>query len=187
MMTRRERMERRAARRHEWAEKARAASAAADRAASELANAIPLGQPILDGHHSAPRARRDAERIRSATGRAVERGRMAERHDQVAAGIERQLDRSIYSDDPDAAERLRERVAALEAERDRMIAINRAFRRGDAAALSALGLDLGKLQSAIEETRRSAPWIKAPYEGYQLRNLGARLREAKRRLAEAQR
>lgn len=53
---------------------------------------------------------------------------MAAHHEERAAGIERQLERSIFSDDPDAAERLRARIAELEAKRERMKAINRAIR-----------------------------------------------------------
>ena len=47
-----------------------------------------------------------------------------------AAGIESQLDHAIYSDDPDAVDRLRERIASLEAERDRIKAYNASCRKG---------------------------------------------------------
>lgn len=44
---------------------------AARASAAELADAIPLGQPILVGHHSEKRARRDAQRIENGMRRAM--------------------------------------------------------------------------------------------------------------------
>ena len=46
--------------------------------ARAIADQIPLGQPILIGHHSERRARRDAERIQSHTRRAVDMWKTAE-------------------------------------------------------------------------------------------------------------
>ena len=43
--------------------------------------------------------------------------------------LERQADRAIYSDDHDAIEKLTARIAALEAERERIKAVNKAVRR----------------------------------------------------------
>jgi len=48
---------------------------------------IPLGQPILVGHHSERRARRDAERIDNGIRRMVEEHELADHHRAVAAGI----------------------------------------------------------------------------------------------------
>ena len=56
-MTTREKMERKAARREEWAESRREAASAAFSSARETASNIPLGQPILVGHHSERRMR----------------------------------------------------------------------------------------------------------------------------------
>lgn len=50
--------------------------------------------------------------------------------DSRASNIEAQLDRSIYSDDPDAIERLRERIAELEAARERIKSYNASCRKG---------------------------------------------------------
>ena len=56
-MTRRERLERKVEKREEWADKARVRSEASFAAASAISDRIPLGQPILVGHHSERRAR----------------------------------------------------------------------------------------------------------------------------------
>ena len=70
-MTTRERMERRLERREEWGDKARAASAAHFQAAHDTVKDIPLGQPILVGHHSERRHRRTLERAHAAGMRGV--------------------------------------------------------------------------------------------------------------------
>ena len=107
MATYRERREAKAERLRGWAEKR-----------IERANAALNSQPEL-GHdwafitqpgHIPERARmnaRDDRAMASLSKAASMNGR--------AAGIEDQLDHAIYDDDPDAIERLRERIAQLEA------------------------------------------------------------------------
>jgi hypothetical protein len=107
-MTYRDRRRARADRLRDWASKRHARSDAAFESARRLADAIPLGQPILVGHHSERRARRDAERIDHDMSKGVEHQRLADRMTSRAAEIERQADHAIYSDDADAIERLRE-------------------------------------------------------------------------------
>jgi uncharacterized protein DUF3560 len=71
-------------------ERARAASDAHAAAAKELADHIPLGQPVLVDHHSAPRHQRDLERIRSndrAAWEADQEAREAARRAELAAGV----------------------------------------------------------------------------------------------------
>jgi hypothetical protein len=57
-MTTRERREARAARLREWADKREAKSTAAFDAVRQIADNIPMGQPILVGHHSESAAAR---------------------------------------------------------------------------------------------------------------------------------
>jgi phospholipid N-methyltransferase len=66
-----DRAEERAERFDDLSEKRQAAADAAHKAVAAIADNIPLGQPILVGHHSERHARRDAERIESGMRRAV--------------------------------------------------------------------------------------------------------------------
>src|SRR5207248_8303164 len=61
----------RADRFEEYGDKRGAEADRARAAAGAIAEGIPLGQPILVGHHSERHARRDAERIESGMRRAV--------------------------------------------------------------------------------------------------------------------
>jgi hypothetical protein len=129
-MTRREKLERRAEKRREWAGSAEAKADAAHERVHQIADGIPFGQPILVGHHSEKRARADQARMERGMRTSVDESRKAERHEQAAASIERQLRTSVFSDDEDAVERLEAQIAELEAERDRAKAYNASCREG---------------------------------------------------------
>jgi hypothetical protein len=57
-----------AARRLEWAEAREKRATTAYEKASGIISMIPFGQPILVGHHSEKRARRDRDRMNAAHG-----------------------------------------------------------------------------------------------------------------------
>lgn len=176
-MTYRERMERRAEQRREWAEKRAAKSESALNQGRTMLDAIPLGQPILVGHHSEKRDRRYRERAVNKIGQGFEHGKMAEHHESRADGIEHQLDRSIFDDDPDAIERLEERIAELEAKRERMKQANADYRAG-----------LTKEQRA--EFKAMTQWQREehlPYPAYSFTNLGGNIRRLKQRIPVIQR
>lgn len=130
MTTYRERREARAERLREWADKREAKAQSAQQHADAMSNQIPFGQPILVGHHSEGRHRRDLARINSSQEHAWDHRAKAVSMTNRAENIDAQLEASIYSDDPDAVERLAERVAGLEAERDRIKAYNASCRKG---------------------------------------------------------
>ena len=169
-MTYRERRERRAEQLREWAGGREAKQADLNQAAraDEAATGIPFGQPILVGHHSERRHRRAIERIDRAMGAAVENARKADSMRGRADTIEHQLERSIYSDDPDALERLAQKLAELEARREAIKAENAAFRREHRAEL--------KGRTAYERD------CALPHPGYELRNLGGLISRTRQRL-----
>src|SRR5437660_3812315 len=112
-MTYRERRQARAERLRGWADGRDAKAAARFAAVDAIADNIPFGQPILVGHHSERRARRDQGRIHAGMRAGIENTRKAESMRSRAANIEAAADRAIYSDDPDAPERLRQRIAGM--------------------------------------------------------------------------
>jgi len=65
------RAEERSERFHEYSESRSEDADRAEKAVAAIAENIPFGQPILIGHHSERRARRDAERIHDGMSRAV--------------------------------------------------------------------------------------------------------------------
>lgn len=175
---RRERLEERAERR-------RRESEAAYWQAEQMSHAIPMGQPILIGHHSEKRHRRDLERIRRAYRRSMEAQREAERLEACAASVGTA---GISSDDPEAPDKIQDRVVELEARRERLKALATAWRKAgkpeasDTAGweriASALGVDLAALFEARRDTARDE---RGPVPSYVLTNLGANIRRLRER------
>jgi hypothetical protein len=103
-------------------------SAASLEKAHQIGSHIPLGQPILVGHHSERRHRRDIARIDSAMRKGVEAHReseaLAHRADSAEAST------AVSSDDPDAVAKLREKLVDAEALHARTLEANAKLRAG---------------------------------------------------------
>lgn len=193
-MTRRERMEARLKRRRDWAESRDQKSDAAFNAARAIADRIPFGQPILVGHHSEGRARRDAARIDNGMRKGVESMKAAERHRGVASTLAHRLETTIFSDDPDAIEALKEKIATLEAKRENLKAINAAFRKAKGAPgwsrecmryeyeRTAFAPGESPIEKAWACLKAACPWEKKPVPTYRLTNLGANIRRLEERI-----
>lgn len=167
-MTYRDRRYAKAERLREWADKREAKAEAAYGASAAIADQIPFGQPILVGHHSEKRARKDQDRIWNNMGRGVENERKAEEFRRRAANIEAAADHAIYSDDPDAIERLAEKIEKNEAKRAKVKEANAAFRKANK-----------------EELKGMTAWQRseaAPYPAYVLTNLSGLINKDKKRL-----
>lgn len=184
-MTYRERREAKAERLDEWAAKRAAKAEAGHARAQELGSVIPFGQPILAGHHSEGRDRRYRDRVAGTMDRAFQDGAKAQDMARRADGIRGQLDRSIYSDDPGAVAALQERIAVLEAERDRVKAYNLSCRRGTPDRSLLTEADARDLDTVA----RVAPYQLGKggaFPGYKLSNLSGNIKRNRDRLAELQ-
>ncbi len=162
----------------------RAAALAGDRAtaafnrAHAIGGRFEFGQPILVGHHSERRARRDQERMHRAGARGVEEYKrsqdLARRADAVGTG-------GISSDDPDAIAKLEAELVELRAKQALMTAVNAALRKSakagreeQIAALAAAGWHLRPVE-VIEA---------GGFPRYKLTNNGANIRRIEKRIAE---
>lgn len=188
-MTTREKRERKAERLREWAAAREAKQGALSEAArsDEAATGIPFGQPILVGHHSERRHRNAIARIDRAMAASVDNSRKAEEMAGRAANIEAQAAVAIYTDDEDADERLTEKIAGLEAKRDRIKAYNASCRK--AAKTGGVG-DTSLLSEAerksLAATARACAYMLGVGGGmprYELTNLSANIGRLKKRLA----
>ena len=83
----------------------------AHKAVSAIADNIPLGQPILVGHHSERHARKDAERIQNGMAKAIKMWETAEYWKSRAAGA---ISHAKYLERPDVRAR---RIKKIEADR----------------------------------------------------------------------
>ena len=119
------RMDAKKERLEERAEKAREQSDQFYKASKDRASMIPFGQPILVGHHSEARARRDADRIFNDMGKSVKAQKNA---DYLESRAESVGSAGIASDDPEAIQKLKVKLESLVNSQDMMKSINKVIR-----------------------------------------------------------
>ncbi|MCH7761621.1 DUF3560 domain-containing protein, partial [candidate division TA06 bacterium] len=117
-----------------------------------ISDMIPMGQPILVGHHSEKRHRRDLERMDNSMRKSFEEREKAEHYRRKVENIENP--RAISSDDPEAVSKLTVKLAKMESYREALKAKNK------------------ELRAAGEESLPS----------YVLSNLGGNIRRVKQRI-----
>lgn len=110
----------------ELAEKNHAAASAKREESREMMSAIPMGQPILVGHHSEKRDRNFREKAWNKLGQAVELSEKAEYYEHKAKAAEN--NNAISSDDPEAIKLLKEKLEKLEKLQSIMKAANKIVR-----------------------------------------------------------
>lgn len=130
--------------------------------AERMASIIPFGQPILVGHHSEGQDRRYREKIRNTFAKSFETQKAA---GEAAARAASAGTGGISSDDPDAVSKLREKLAGLEAEQERMKAYNAAWRKAG-----------NKAGRQVDDT-----WVDPPYT-YELSNNNGNMSRIKDRI-----
>lgn len=142
--------------------------------AQNMASFIPFGQPILVGHHSERRHRRDLDRINGHTRKGIDALEASKRLEQRAISAEE--NQSIFSDDPAAGEKLESKISRLESRQTMMRDVNRLIRAGE--SLSSLGF------SEASEAKLKTPDFlgRIGFPDYALKNNGANIRRLKIRL-----
>lgn len=131
------------------ADKAETLSTAQYKRSHDLVKDIPLGQPNIVGRSALPRLR---EKSWNALGQAVKSEEKANYYAEKAAAAENNT--TISSDDPEAIQKLKNKLAALEAERERVKASNKAARKNGT---------------------ESAPWYTLPYLGRDIKQVKERI------------
>lgn len=171
-----ERQEARRERYEELAEKAAVDAQDLWQRSSDMLKVIPLGQPILVGHHSEKGHRALLKRADRAMRRGLEADAKSKYYQDRARAVGKG---GISSDDPDAIDKLQEKLTALQAERDRDKAINAYYRKHKTLE----GCDLLSETAAERLTvniRRLG--YKAPLPAYHFRNAGANIRRIEARI-----
>jgi hypothetical protein len=185
-MTRRERLERRLEKRETWAGSASSKSATEFQKAHTALDGM-TGEPIHVGHHSEKRHRAALEKSDSSMRRGVEASHRSAGHADKAANIARQLDRTVFSDDANAIEKIEARIATHERLADEMNKINKAWKKAKgspderAVQLVADGVCSEKVAANAAQTMRQFACLKAPLD---MTNLRARIRTDRKRIEE---
>ncbi|WP_435659687.1 DUF3560 domain-containing protein [Leisingera caerulea] len=157
----------------------------------EEVSGIPLGQPILVGHHSERKHRRAIERAHRAMDASIAEGKRAADLRARAAAVGTG---GISADDPEAVRKLKEKLAGLEVDQGFMREANKLARK----ALKAGGLEC---ETAVQEfaagiAKLRPAWnanaarrlLEPDFAGrtgfadYELKNNGAEIRRLKQRI-----
>lgn len=143
-----------------------------------IAGMIPMGQPILVGHHSEKRHRRDLARMDSLMRKGVALSKAAETLERRAAFAEKNA--AVSSDDPDAVPKLRAKLEGLEQGRAKMKAANAAIRKGGdvVAHLVGLGFSEGSAKQLLQKDFAG----RVGFPDYKLRNTSSEEKRLKDRI-----
>jgi hypothetical protein len=142
--------------------------------AHRISDAIPFGQPILVGHHSEGRHRRDLKRIETNHRKGFAMLELAEK-------IERRLKNpsgAISSDDPEAVQKLKRELEYLEAFQEEMKAVNQYFR--EKGTLEGCPGSPWLIEKAAQYFKFSGEG--KPFPGYATTNNAANIRRIKKRI-----
>lgn len=178
--------ERLAARKDRYAELAEKNEKEADRrfrTATEIGSGIPLGQPILVGHHSERGHRAALRKIDTNMAKGSEAYDKAKHYRSKALSAGKA---GVSSDDPEAISKLRSKLRKLEDRREGLKKANREYRaaaRKGADRMEACRAISDK-ELAVEGARLLATchWENAPFPSYALSNIGAKIRTTKDRI-----
>jgi hypothetical protein len=149
-------------------------------AARQRLGMIPLGQPILIGHHSEKRHRKDLTHIDERLAKAKEHHDKAEYFRRRAAAAE--SNRAIFSDDPDATEKLVDKIERLKQRQGAMKRANQLIRKADREGLA----DLGFSEETITRLFSQDYAGRVGFPNYALTNNSANIRRLEKRLADLQ-
>lgn len=173
-----ERRQRRIENAQNQAKKNKQAARDYEKKASQMASAIPMGQPILIGHHSEQRDRRNRSQLHNTFGKSVEANRKAGYYADKAECIAN--NKAISSDDPQAIEKLEAKLATLKNLQEFMKAANKYIKKQDKDAFLKLeygGEDLW-LQLNTPDCMKDNG-----FPQYKLSNNDANIRRIEERLA----
>ena len=165
------------------AEQAERESATVWHQAQKMADAIPMGQPILVGHHSERADRAFRGRIDAKQHKAFDLSSKAayyrDKAESVGTG-------GISGLDPDAVAKLEKELEKRIKAQEEMKAANRAVKMKDIEKGNAKLREMGYTDSNISELRKPDFCGRIGYPDYALQNNNASIRRIKERIADLQ-
>lgn len=142
--------------------------------AGDMASVIPFGQPIVC-NSNAQRDRNYRAKIGSTMNRGMQASKKADYYTEKAASVGTG---GISSDDPDAIQKLIEKLNKLTAKQEKMKAVNKAIRKNDRPALSAMGYT----ETDIKKIFTPDPVYGMGFPSFTLSNNNAEIRRLKQRI-----
>ena len=150
---------------------------------SKMASIIPFGQPILVGHHSEGRDRRYREKIRNKMDKGIQTQREAEELADRAAAAEN--NNAIFSDDPEAIRKLKEKLESLQKSQETMKAVNAIIRKKGLTEAEKIGeiIKAGLNEKHAAEIMQPDFCGRIGFASFSLTNNNANMKRIKDRIA----
>lgn len=142
----------------------------------EMASVIPMGQPILIGHHSEKRDRNYRDKIHNTMGRSVAASDKAGYYADKAESIKN--NDAIFSDDPDALEKLEQKLAGLKENQEFMKTSNKLIRKNDQEAFLKLKFATPKMWQELTQPKFGG----LGFAGFSLTNNNANIKRIEQRI-----
>ena len=171
-----ERKQARIDRYRERAEKAHAESHSFYKQSTDMASAIPAGQPV-----HGPADRRYREKIGRKMDQSIAALEKADYYERKAQAAENNT--AISSDDPEALAKLKEKLEDLQISQTRMKQIN-AYYKKNGTCRGFHGLSDEEADRLDERVRNGYSWEKVPYSPYALSNNNQNINTVKKRIAQ---
>lgn len=168
----------------ELAEKNKKASDAAYKASHDTVKHIPMGQPILVGHHSEKMHRNTLEKSWNQMGKSVELSDKADYYSEKAKAAENNT--AISSDDPDAIEKLKDKLKKLIEKQEFMKSINKICRSkklSESEIVAKLKADFNLKDESIHTLLNPRySFEKKGFPSYSLTNNNGRIKQVRDRI-----
>lgn len=145
--------------------------------ADRVASFIPPGQPILIGHHSEKRHRRDLDRIHNSMKKAIDANEKAAYYEDRVKAMEGNT--AISSDNPQAIEKLQAKVEKLSQLQEFMKAANKCIRKKDKDGFLKLAFGTEQLWEQLNKPDFAG---RIGFADYKLKNNNANIRRIKERV-----
>jgi len=147
----------------------------------KMASVIPFGQPILVGHHSEGRDRNYRAKIDNKFRKSIETEEKATYYEEKAERMEN--NNSIFSDDPEAGEKLAEKIKRLEHNQEIMKSVNKIIKsnKPDAVKIDEL-IKLNFTESQAVKLLQPDFCGRVGFPSYALTNNNANINRLKKRL-----
>ncbi len=147
--------------------------------ASSDASAIPMGQPILVGHHSEKRDRNFRKRIQNNFNKGIE---LKEKASKLRSRADSVGKAGVSSDDPDAVVKLIENLEELEKKQALYKAINKALKKADRTGSDEELKELGLSDKTIAELKTPDYAGRKGIPSYVLSNNNSNMRRIRQRI-----
>ena len=143
----------------------------------EMASLIPMGQPILVVHHSERGDRNYRDKIHNTMGRSVAASNKAGYYADKAESIKN--NDAIFSDDPEALQKLEEKLNGLKTNQEFMKTANKLIKKGDREGF----LKLPMATAAVWDELNVSGWWGKGFAGFSLTNNNANIKRVEQRIA----